>query len=232
MEDGEMVVFRDGCGRILAPSPGAPLDKETAPHRLVAADGGKGRLQALHAQGDLRAAPGSPRHHRRPPAGGGRGCLPGGPGASATAELAAPWSGCASSPAAPPGTPPWWANSTSKSTAAFRSRWTSPRNSATANPVIDEHTLVMLISQSGETADTLAALREGQVPGRHGHGDLQRGGLLHRPRSRQRDLHPRRPGDRRRLHQGLRHPVDRPVPVHHPPGTRHLLHRPAAPASA
>ena len=33
------------------------------------------------------------------------------------------------------------------------------------NPVIDEHTLVMVISQSGETADTLAALREAKARG-------------------------------------------------------------------
>ncbi len=33
------------------------------------------------------------------------------------------------------------------------------------NPVIDEHTLAMVISQSGETADTLAALREAKARG-------------------------------------------------------------------
>ena len=33
------------------------------------------------------------------------------------------------------------------------------------NPVIDESTLVMVISQSGETADTLAALREAKSRG-------------------------------------------------------------------
>jgi glucosamine--fructose-6-phosphate aminotransferase (isomerizing) len=33
------------------------------------------------------------------------------------------------------------------------------------NPVVDEHTLVMVISQSGETADTLAALREAKSRG-------------------------------------------------------------------
>jgi len=32
-------------------------------------------------------------------------------------------------------------------------------------PIIDEHTLVMVVSQSGETADTLAALRESQKKG-------------------------------------------------------------------
>ena len=33
------------------------------------------------------------------------------------------------------------------------------------NPVVDEHTLVVVISQSGETADTLAAMREAQAKG-------------------------------------------------------------------
>ncbi|HEX9079762.1 MAG TPA: glutamine--fructose-6-phosphate transaminase (isomerizing), partial [Desulfuromonadaceae bacterium] len=33
------------------------------------------------------------------------------------------------------------------------------------NPVVDEHTLIIAISQSGETADTLAAIREGKARG-------------------------------------------------------------------
>lgn len=33
------------------------------------------------------------------------------------------------------------------------------------NPILDEHTLLMLVSQSGETADTLAALREAKARG-------------------------------------------------------------------
>jgi glucosamine--fructose-6-phosphate aminotransferase (isomerizing) len=33
------------------------------------------------------------------------------------------------------------------------------------NPIVDEHTLVVVISQSGETADTLAAMREAQAKG-------------------------------------------------------------------
>jgi len=35
------------------------------------------------------------------------------------------------------------------------------------NPLVDEHTLVIVISQSGETADTLAALREAKRRGAH-----------------------------------------------------------------
>jgi glucosamine--fructose-6-phosphate aminotransferase (isomerizing) len=33
------------------------------------------------------------------------------------------------------------------------------------NPIVDEHTLVVVVSQSGETADTLAAMREAQARG-------------------------------------------------------------------
>ena len=71
------------------------------------------------------------------------------------------------------------------------------------NPVLDGRTLVIVISQSGETADTLAAVREAQAAGRPGPRDLQRRRLLHRPRGRRRGLHPRRAGDRRRQHQGV-----------------------------
>ncbi len=35
------------------------------------------------------------------------------------------------------------------------------------NPIVDEHTLVIIISQSGETADTLAALKEAKKRGAH-----------------------------------------------------------------
>ena len=39
------------------------------------------------------------------------------------------------------------------------------RNSATANPPLDPHGLAIIISQSGETADSLAALREAKALG-------------------------------------------------------------------
>ena len=47
----------------------------------------------------------------------------------------------------------------------WRSR--SPASSATATPVLDRNTLVIAISQSGETADTLgrSATRGGSGPG-------------------------------------------------------------------
>ncbi len=71
------------------------------------------------------------------------------------------------------------------------------------NPVIDEPTLVIVISQCGETADTLAAVREAKRRGARVLGICNVVGSSDRPGGRRRDLHPRRSGDRRRQHQGL-----------------------------
>ena len=49
------------------------------------------------------------------------------------------------------------------------------------NPILDDRTLVIAISQSGETADTLAALKEAKRRGAPHHGNRQRRGLHHRP---------------------------------------------------
>ena len=59
LEDGEMIVCRDGA-IAFSTSAGEPLEKKAPAHRLVATHGREGRLQALHAQGDLRAAPRGP----------------------------------------------------------------------------------------------------------------------------------------------------------------------------
>ncbi len=45
------------------------------------------------------------------------------------------------------------------------------------SPLVDEKTLPVYISQSGETADTLAALREAKKHGRPDPGHLQRPGF-------------------------------------------------------
>ncbi len=44
------------------------------------------------------------------------------------------------------------------------------------DPIVDKHSLIIAISQSGETADTLAAEREARQKGAQGDRDLQRGG--------------------------------------------------------
>ena len=71
------------------------------------------------------------------------------------------------------------------------------------NPPMDHNTLLFAITQSGETADTLAALREMK---RKGHPTLaicNVVGSTHRPGGRRRHLPARRAGDRRGLDQGL-----------------------------
>ena len=74
------------------------------------------------------------------------------------------------------------------------------------NPVVDERTLVIGISQSGETADTLAAIREAKRAGRADHRRGERGGLDHRARGGRRHLPARRSRDRRGEHQGVHQP--------------------------
>ena len=71
------------------------------------------------------------------------------------------------------------------------------------DPIMGENELTIVITQSGETADTIAAQREAKAQGLQDAGHLQRGGRHDRPRSRWHHLHPRRAGDRRGLHQGI-----------------------------
>lgn len=49
-----------------------------------------------------------------------------------------------------------------------------------SDPLVDENTLVIVISQSGETLDTMAAMRGGKAPGGAHVGHRQCGGELHR----------------------------------------------------
>jgi glucosamine--fructose-6-phosphate aminotransferase (isomerizing) len=80
--------------------------------------------------------------------------------------------------------------------------------------VPDPRTLVVTISQSGETADTLAALKHARSAGHDAHADhLQRGHQRHGARMQAGLHHARRRRDRRGQHQGLHHPAGRPVPA-------------------
>ena len=51
------------------------------------------------------------------------------------------------------------------------------------NPIFGEGTLVIIVSQSGETADSLAALREAKDKRRQDSGDCKCGGQLDCPGS-------------------------------------------------
>ena len=59
------------------------------------------------------------------------------------------------------------------------------------NPVVGPGDLVIGITQSGETADTLAAMRLARERGAHGAGDHQRDGLAGHARRRRRAVHAR-----------------------------------------
>ena len=69
------------------------------------------------------------------------------------------------------------------------------------NPIITPSTLVVAVSQSGETADTLAAIRDARIKGAQGLRHHERGGKPCGARVRRRHLHEGEQGDRRRVHE-------------------------------
>ena len=122
------------------------------------------------------------------------------------------WSTCTSSPAAPAITPASWRSTSSSRSAAFPCRVEIASEYRYRNPVVPENSLFVTISQSGETADTLAALRHAKrvrLPGDAGH--LQCAGEFAGARIGSGHADARRPGDRRRLDQGLHHADRRAV---------------------
>ena len=76
------------------------------------------------------------------------------------------------------------------------------------DPVLDAATLVIGVSQSGETADTFEAIVRGAPARCQGAGHLQRGRLIHGPQGRCRPLHESGTRDRGGGHQ------DPPGPDH------------------
>ena len=72
---------------------------------------------------------------------------------------------------------------------------------------LDAGELAIFVSQSGETADTLASLRYAREHKQHDAVHRQCADLDHRARKRRRDADARRPGDRRRFDQGFHLPV-------------------------
>ena len=80
------------------------------------------------------------------------------------------------------------------------------------DPIVTDKTLVLVISQSGETVDTLAALWEAMPVGAWALLYRQRVGPIDRPGERRRALYLGRAGDRRGHHQGLLHPACGGVP--------------------
>ena len=161
------------------------------------------QLPPLHAQGDPRAAGGAGRHA----------ALVREPGSTTASpcpicrSTSPPCRGSRWSPAAPRPTPAWSGATGSSSSPACRSISTSARSSATAARRSRPGSAALFVSQSGETMDTLEAMRcvKAQalttmalvnVPGQHA-----------RARGRLPPAHARRPRDRRRLDQGLHDPA-------------------------
>ena len=118
--------------------------------------------------------------------------------------------------------------STSSSSHEFRYR----------DPVLDADTLVVSISQSGETMDTLMAVKYARERGAKHALDLQHAGRDDPARVGRRALHARRPRGRRRVDQGVRRPDHRALPARPAPrracaarSTRRRGRRAASPSS-
>jgi glucosamine--fructose-6-phosphate aminotransferase (isomerizing) len=77
------------------------------------------------------------------------------------------------------------------------------------DPLVDAGTLTVVISQSGETADTLAAQREAKQKGSKTLAICNVIGSMITREAAGAILHARRAGDRRGVHQGIHLPVDR-----------------------
>ena len=132
LEDGEMAVLTRAGRRASTTLDGTPVDARAEAHRLVADAGREGRLQALHAQGDPRAAArhrghaARPRRSRR-----ARDVVAAEIGVTRRAREEAS-SASTSSPAARAPTPRWPAATGSSSSRASRRRSRSAARSATA----------------------------------------------------------------------------------------------------
>ena len=71
------------------------------------------------------------------------------------------------------------------------------------DPIVGPNTLAIVITQSGETADTLAALREAKKKGAASIAICNVVGSMATREAHGHRLHPRRTGDRRRVDEGL-----------------------------
>ena len=74
------------------------------------------------------------------------------------------------------------------------------------NPLVDEHTLLVVVSQSGETADTIAAMKECKARGARVLAIVNVVGSTIGQTGGRRALHLGRAGNCRGHHQGIHHP--------------------------
>ncbi len=157
LDDDQVVELRPGSIRV------TDLRRQggrahRAARRLGPRGGPEGRLRRLHEQGDPRAAPGRGRHPARPaaPRRDDR------PRRAAHHRRRAPRRSTRSSswPAAPATTPAWWPSTPSSTGPGCPTEIDIASEFRYRDPVLDRRTLVVGVSQSGETIDTLQAMRE------------------------------------------------------------------------
>ncbi len=68
-------------------------------------------------------------------------------------------------PVAPAGMQAWWLNILLKNSAASLWKWNMHLNSVTATRLFNKGDIIIAISQSGETADTLVAIEKAKEKG-------------------------------------------------------------------
>ncbi len=129
--------------------------------------------------------------------------------AGAAVRLGEGAAGDASPAAAAPTSPGSPAGTGWRSWPGCRPTSTSPASSATARRRCRSAGVGLLVSQSGETADTLAALRYMQQAGQHVVSVLNVPESTHGARERRRARDGGRAGDRRRQHEGVHRAADR-----------------------
>ena len=136
---------------------------QALPRRLGPLGRREGRLRLVHAQGDLRAAARGRRLAARPRTPDGLLQLDemrlvgrGAPRHRQDHHHRA---------AAPRSTPAWSRSTRSSTGRGSRARSSSRREFRYRDPILDRATLVVAISQSGETADTLMAIRHARSSG-------------------------------------------------------------------
>ena len=157
LEEGDAAeVTREQRARVRRAT-ATPVAARRARVRRVAGLAGARPVPPLHAEGNPRAAARGRRHHR----GGDRRqrLLAGAVRRRAPKRCCATSKACRSSPAAPATTPAWSRATGSRRSPACRARSRSPANTATATVVANPKHLVVTISQSGETLDTMEALK-------------------------------------------------------------------------
>ena len=200
-----------GLGRASPTSTARPSRRKPLHRRLGRRGRREGRLRRLHGQGDPRPAArgrGHPaRPHRRSRAGwSSTSC-------GSTSPCCGPSTRSSSSRAAPPPTPGMSPSTRSSTGAASPSRSSWRTSSATATRSSTSGRWSSRSAQSGETMDTLMAVRHAREQGAKVIAIVQHPRLDDPARVRRRALHARRPGDRGRLHQGVPRADHRRLPA-------------------